>query len=627
MHLFILTWNCNPTISDGAILSLAKMKSLYHHLDLNSLWQYKYKDLVVSSIHIAPELSGKRQYRHISEANITLFDGCSVDTEHAFSAHRAGEAESHWDEISQDVEGQFVYIKAAKNAESLEIITDPIGVYQVYITKVGEGHIISNSAYLIEAISDRRNIDLLGASLYLSMGWAGSDRTLLNGIHVLPGGSITSFHHDQPIPKFKKYFSRQNILPGSNKLDIDQTTKQLSNIVKLTSDIDLLECPITAGRDSRALVAMIHNQKIPARYFSSGETNTADVEIGSLIAHKFNLKYRHLNQAENFTEQQWDEAIHRILFQTDGMGTLAHIGNGLNHPTDIEQFKIHYYGAGGEIARSYWFKGREDLYLFPASINRCRNALKQRLNNNRAILLNPETLESFNNYIDNYAASVLDDGFKPMDIERLFYTEERVRRWAGNNFRQVNDYMDVFSPYCTRPFVIASFMISQLERYAEAIHYRLIAKLDPELCQLPMETPWNVQDLNALYSIIALKYAKKKTKSIRNKIFNLSFFKRKQPKMSHSIQEIASKRSSQDIASKRSDWLEDRIEVFRSFCLDQNNSEIWGYFNKAKFEDLMRKDQVVQRKKHQGVLYDAITLFCYEKYRFDIENKIRLLEQ
>ncbi len=618
MHLFLLAWRCKQSITEHAKQTVAEMQRLHHHLCPQTLWHRQTNQgLFATSIHLAPELAAKRRYRYESDHRFILYDGCAVNTQQTFSAHRADHIADNWETLHQHVEGQFVYIKGDTDTDSLEIMTDPLGLYQVYITQSESGYLISNSVYILEKLIGGGCLDELGSSLYLSMGWAGSNRTLIKNIHVLPPGSIIKLHKNTSAPQSTSYFSRQQYRDDTHQPNVRDTAKQLAQIVKLTSEIDQQEGPLTAGKDSRLILAMLRNQDVPAKYFSLGQPGTLDVDIATEIAKHFGLEHRLINNAET-SETEWNDAIHRLILQTDGMGTLAHVENGLNHPDILHEFKIHYYGAGGEIARSFWFKNRENLFIFPyKKIDTYTHSLKLALSRNRTHLLTEDTLNVFNKYIQDYAHGIADDGFHAVDLEQIFYLEERVRRWAGINFRQVNDYLDVFSPFCTRPFVKSAFTLDKMQRYAESLHYQLIAELEPELLNLPMDPPWHTQDTRQLYRYVLMKLADKRLRAIIRKAIKIVRNARKGAPTSH---------SNHDVLDKRSAWLEKRLATFRSFCLDQTQSEIWRYINKQRFEQLTHPStQASERTTNQASLYDTLSLFYYEKHRLDIKNRPNLL--
>jgi len=54
----------------------------------------------------------------------------------------------------------------------------------------------------------------------------------------------------------------------------------------------------------------------------------------------------------------------------------------------------------------------------------------------------------------------------------------------------VRNHLELFSPFCTRPFVEAAFSVPALMRYTEPLHYGITLQ-DSALHALPfLEEPW-----------------------------------------------------------------------------------------------------------------------------------------
>jgi asparagine synthase (glutamine-hydrolysing) len=197
----------------------------------------------------------------------------------------------------------------------------------------------------------------------------------------------------------------------------------------------------------------------------------------------------------------------------------------------------------------------------------------------------------------------IDEGFAPVDVPDVFYTYQRVGRWGGNNARRVMPIGDLFSPYCSRPFVEAAFAMSALQRYTQPLHYSLTCLLAPELHSLPSERgPWRSQRpyLNLLrsYGASLLRDARR---IARRRIPNV---------LRHLKPKKSSKRSP---TFDRSGWFEAKHEQVREICLDQDNSLLWSFVDRSMFERIMSPTtDPAERSRHKAVLYNIATLFYYE---------------
>ncbi len=89
-------------------------------------------------------------------------------------------------------------------------------------------------------------------------------------------------------------------------------------------------------------------------------------------------------------------------------------------------------------------------------------------------------------------------GFATKDLNTVFYLRDRLRRWGGSNFRQISAFIDVFAPLATRPYARAAFGVPAYQRYCERIPKELLARLVPELGDVPFEMPWHPQTVSGL---------------------------------------------------------------------------------------------------------------------------------
>lgn len=607
MNLFLLAWNLSERAKSVALAEMQRMIVIYPYLDLATLQYWGGKAFAIS-LCTADSVAKPRVYNYEHNGLITLYDGVPCDIRGEFRAYDARNLHKHWPKLTETLEGQFVIAQMSSNAISMEVITDPLGIYQVYYFNTGNTWLISNSVELISRICNNKDFDPLGISLYLGMGWASGDRTLRRDIAVIPGGERWSWNNNVSSPIKHTYFSRKYKSEYNKKAlskeEISSLAESLTSICKeLNHYNSVIECPLTAGRDSRLMAALLINAGISAQYFSTGPRNSADVRTGNAIAQQFDLPHRsgdNVDTDDYAVLRHWDEASRCLLQRSDGMVTLAHIANALSPPKTIDKLHIHLYGVAGELARSSFFRSFPSFYFLPQSYDNVQRLLITRLMARRRELLLPTAIHVTEKYLKGIVTQAADEGFPPVDVENVFYTYERARRWGGTNFRQVNSFMDVFSPFCTRPFLIAGFSSSAQRRYADHVHYELFKMLNPKLSEIPFERAWRAQNLPMLW----VQYI--------NQLISSQI-----TKQGRRIQRrLTTRTASTEIKSKRSQrkfWLETKLSDLRSLCLDQANSDLWFYINRGEFERITStRGTAKERDNFQDVLFDIFSVFQYE---------------
>lgn len=601
MHCFAVAWNMPENFRTRLEPSLAALTDVYETLDAASLWSRQQGPLSVASIQSSPEHHGARCYRAIESNGFTLVDGLCADLQGEFSAFDAVQLSQHWSRIPASVDGQFILVRGQQAPAELEIVTDSLGVLPLYYARAGTGWVFSNSVQVLKNLLALDEPDPLGVASYLSIGWSVAGSTLVRGIECVPGGQHWHWQTAQDSPRQRTYFGRADLARNNqSRLQPDAVSalgKTLLNTVRPLGALAEVECPITAGKDSRLMAALLAKAGVPAIHFAVGSAGEPDLEMGRQFAERFQLPFRTGKEQASVTNAEWEDATWRLVKQTDGMSTLAHVSTALRGNNPSPARCVHLYGAGGEIGRGNFFQHQPLYYLFPPGKAGAKRDLRLRMMAYRRNLVRPEAEALATQYLDQFVDDMFDDGFASSELEALFYLEERVRRWAGNNFRQVTSHRDVFTPFCTRAYTLASFSVPLLYRYADHIHYELLGYLDRDMQQLPLEVPWYPQQpLPLSVHLLSRYYERTDVARLARRLLN----RISRPKVAPSRH------------NERAVWLEQFLPQLRSRVLDQASSPLWDYVDRPRLEHLLDPDTpAVERYRAQASLFDTLTLFHY----------------
>lgn len=606
MHCFVVAWKLPEQLHDRLANSLAALADVYETLDATSLWSRQHGPLSVASIQSSPGHRGARCYRDIDRDGFTLVDGLCIDLQGKFSAFNAAELAQHWSRIPASVDGQFILVRGRQDPAMLEIVTDSVGILQLFYARSGSGWVFSNSVQVLKDLLTVNECDPLGTASYLALGWCVGNSTLVRGIECMPGGQHWCWRMGEDSPRKNTYFGRGDLMrKGQRPLSPDAVAtlgRTLLDTVKPLGGLGKVECPITAGRDSRVMTALLTTARVPATYFTSGSEGDPDLEIGRQFAERFRLPYRVGQEHESASDAEWEAATWRLVQQTDGMGTLAHVAYALRSSTVPQARCVHLYGAGGETARISFFQDHEPLYyMFPLPRAAARRVLSRVMMSCRGnLVIRPETQALVKRYLNRFVDQMFDDGFASTELEALFYLEERVHRWVGNNFRQVMSYRDVFTPYCTRAFTAAAFSVPLLYRYADHVHYELLGFLNPDMQRFPFQRAWHPQNPLALRKMLLRQY-----------------FRECKGNLVELVRRVQRRTSQPQVGgygryNRQAVWLEQYLPQLRQRVFDQASSPLWDYIDRRRLEHLLHPDTpAAERYGSQTALFYALTLFHY----------------
>jgi asparagine synthase (glutamine-hydrolysing) len=635
MNLYLLAWQFPHDQHAAAVAELRRVaQEVYPHLDPDTLWHHSGgQGALAASLHTAASAASPRTYVYHGDDHVTFFDGLPVDRTGRFNAHRAEDLAVHWQQLPQCLEGSFAAVRVAKDPAQIELLTDPLGMEHVYYLRRGDVWLLSNSVRLLERVGKATALDPLGVSLYFAVGWVGADRTLRHDVRVLPGGQKVVWRRDTPGPSHAGYFQRAGLArwrSGALTRDsVEALADSLTQMLRcLSRSLGKLNCPLSAGHDTRLLAALLIHAGIPARYFTFGYYDATDIRVASHIARLFGLEHSISDDAvedrltANVSEElraRWDEVSRRLVAENDGMVSLILADQLVGENTGrAARLGSYLHGGGGEIARSFY--GMPATFIHAGTPGAVLRNLLTHLVSDHGGLITPEATGLARSYLRGFLEECLEEGFTPPDLPDLFYTYERVRRWVGNIFRWGAMREDHFYPFCTRPFIETAFSLSALYRWSEPIHYELIRHLVPRLLPVPSDKPWRSQRpvLNRLKFLGSFSYG-----VVRRQLPGL------QPLVSGvraGIRRLLARRSADQpvpggLANAEngfdSDTMAALVEVkreqIREVCFSQPRSLVWSFVHRPAFERLLSPSAGAQeRRRHYEVLYAIATVFYYD---------------
>jgi asparagine synthase (glutamine-hydrolysing) len=590
MNIFIAGWNLTDDMQEFALNGLRRMVSTYPVLDPESLCSVVGPRVIAAVMHekCDREVSSLLPGTSGAATGICFYDGCLVEPSGRFNAMNAQELSTHWNEIGSRVEGQFSAVRADVEAPFLEVRTDFLGMGQVYYWTAGGRWLLSNSVELIARTIGSADLDPLGVSLMLSLGWLPGDRTLHNSVRVLPSAAHWRWEGagDEPVKVCDYPATRFWDLPRSSRFGRSEAAQLEATLVGICAQLwkqkGVLECPITGGRDSRVLVGLMMRGGGPTEYYSDAFAgNEEDIHIGQEIAKTLGLPYQVVVKDMQDLQPQWSSAVERLVRQNDGMVSLWQVADVLWGPRAVGSSSTRLWGIGGEIGR-----GNYDNPIWHYGLKTARFAkwfLARKVNQSE--LVTADSIDEATKFIDQWVDQKLDEGAPVEDIPDLFYAQERVRRWAGSNARKVRPWVDLFSPFCTRPFVNAAFALSPSVRFSEPIHYQLL-RLHPELHRIPFASgSWRSQNTHLA-------------------MFNMIWEKKiRRVPQSHSV-----------ATSYQAILLEGNLKEVRDFCLAYPDSCVWNYVRRSLFESLLNAATPLEtRQSRVPLLLQVLTLLHYEQ--------------
>jgi hypothetical protein len=335
-----------------------------------------------------------------------------------------------------DLDGRYAGVRIIGG--EVTVFADALGAYPIY--RRGDGA-VSNNAFVLRESSSMR-VDVL-ASL-LGGGWSLSGDPVWEGVERIPP--------ERPDPASDSFDAER-----AASILVD-TVRALANWPGRPSVV-----PITAGRDSRLVLAAALAAGIDFETTTGGEPDHPDVEIGQQLARVAGVPWKPIeHDPHGSVESDWRRAAELLWLTSSGTASLADAA-GFPHGPRPGPLPLWHSGQGGEIARSYY--GSDHLY---------QRFVGRRPG--RAEILNEQGERLVRGQIDAFAAE-----HGPADLPDLFYLHRRMGTWAGPTHGAVEFVRDTTSPLWSRR------LLPDLWAGRGRFHDEVLERLAPQLKQVPYE--------------------------------------------------------------------------------------------------------------------------------------------
>ena len=603
MNLFLVGLGLSELMKEAATKALRSVRTVYPQLDLDTLNIWNDGNAFVGAIHTNPVVASPREYVAKSGQCLTLFAGTPISSDGELVPHRAADLGGHWSQLPKKLDGQFAAVKVDLQNLQLEVLTDPLGMEQVYVHHRGPTVVVSNSVRLIEQTCGLTAIDEIGASLFLSLGWVGGDRTLRESVQVLQGGTVHQWTFNG-VRTSVVYWPRTALLRlrahGDDEWVDDVACRVVSMLRVLSARFGPIECDLTGGRDSRVMVAALLAAGVPATYFTGGAPGSADVRIGTDIAHAFRLSH-YVDHNKAAVLPCWDDAVRLLIEQNDGLVNLWQVADCLFQDHPLARLPVHLWGTGGEIARGFYYQhvpglstcqARDMMQAFPAALLGTDTAL-----------LTPQARQLALASVRDTCQGLLHEGFEPGDVPDAFYAYDRVRRWAGTNTRKMAQVCDLFTPFCTAPFLEAALAYPLADRIAGRLHVELIRATQPALLDFPFNKPAGAMPKRSAKRVVA------DTVREAAPAWLLRILR-------DGARQLQRRKSQEENGPVQAEWVEAKRKSILDVCLSKHSSVLWDYVDRRSFQNIMSSPTAAQvRRAYCKRILSIATLFYYEAER------------
>jgi asparagine synthetase B (glutamine-hydrolysing) len=408
-----------------------------------------------------PERVGGRRYAEPAVERFVLWSG-----------HPVGEGDGRWARVLWE------------RGSALEVSADAMGAYPVYLAEGADGmEWASNNAELLRDLIGSRDVDPAVVASLVGGGWSLSGDPVWQGVRRLPRGQVRRFGGASGGPR--RLPVTEIVAMLGRGLDVDAAARDLVDVTRELASWPGRPnvVPVTAGRDSRLVLAAALRAGVEFTTNTGGRPGEADVDVGRELARIAGVAHELIpDDPHGALHSHWRRAAELLGLTAAGTASVAD-AVGFPHGPREGPLPLWHSGQGGEIARGYYaarVRGGT-----PASLADSLYGAFVMRRPHRSELLSADGEQIVRGQIAAFVGEVTDAGASPADVPDLFYLLRRMGTWAGPTHGAVEYVRDTTSPLWSERMLPHLLALPARERAAEELHRRLLERLAPELAAAP----------------------------------------------------------------------------------------------------------------------------------------------
>lgn len=219
--------------------------------------------------------------------------------------------------------GRFHGLLTDRNRGTAMLFNDRYGMHRIYFYQSEDAFYFAAEAKAILAVRpELRRMDSRGLGEFIACGAVLENRTLFEGIHVLPPASAWAFRNGS-LQKKDSYFQPKE-WENQGKLDTESYYRELRqtltrNLPRYFEGCEQIGMSLTGGLDTRMILACRKPDpgSLPCYTFGSMFRENQDVRVARRVAEISNQSHRIITAGQEFLSQ-FPRYAERAVYLTDG---------------------------------------------------------------------------------------------------------------------------------------------------------------------------------------------------------------------------------------------------------------------------------------------------------------------
>ncbi len=388
--------------------------------------------------------------------------------------------------IARRLTGAFCAAIVDADARRVVIINDLLGSYPLYWFAGPSGLTFASElkAVLREPTASR-TVDPRAVADYLQFGFVFGDRTLANGVRLLPSASTLEYDWTTGSCEVKRYrrvadLFQPNPEPDDRRLDRLEATFQ-DAVVRAQQGAHAFGLSLSGGLDTRAILSAVSSATGPIATYTLGVKGCADEVIADQLAAVTGTKHRFFELDSRYLSE-FLLNVTRMVSLTDGM----YLSHGLTEMLALQflsdsDFTVLLRGHCGELAKATlaWPLHTDVTVQAMRDTQELIPYLLQRIDyvghGIDGLFTGDWSQAMKGGPAQSLAESLAGVSLSPSDACAYLYLDEQHRRFTVASLEIFRNILDVRLPFADEAF-LTDLLSSPLSLRSDTrIHRRLIA--------------------------------------------------------------------------------------------------------------------------------------------------------
>ncbi|HYN08806.1 MAG TPA: asparagine synthetase B family protein [Vicinamibacterales bacterium] len=396
------------------------------------------------------------------------------------------------------LEGEFCLALIDEQRRRLLVATDTIGSHPIYWRADARGLVFaSDLSAVLRAAPGATRLNLRAVADYLSIGAVLGDKTLADGVLLLPPGTLLVHGLDDGRTTLHQYvqlesFFRQEWTDRADYLEAVQAAFRQA-VGRALSSSKPIGLSLSGGLDSRAILSAANGRTSTLRTFTLGVPGCADQVIAGQLARIAGTQHRFFELNRSYLRDFLPNMAEMVSL-TDGM----YLSHGLTEMLAVrflEQTDIGVLlrGHGGELAKAHLaWPLNTDAHVYAMTSTEelipyllARDTLIYAADLPVTRLLTPEAYAKAGDGARETMASILaDTRLSPAECCSYLYLRELTRRFTIPSLELFRTRVEVRLPYLDASFLKVLLAAPSKWRDSTDIHRALTRSGIPRLVKV-----------------------------------------------------------------------------------------------------------------------------------------------